>query len=587
MRTLKLLRPDAWRAAPPSHGNEKFGALHPWLTSRGSLTARIVMHYSNFNLQRIVQRAQRPNIDERRGMNLRENDLAIVREVLLCDGVTPVVFAHSVAARRDLNGTWRGLSRLGARPLAEMLFHDPAVTRLPMEYKKLDRRHPLFRRAQAVAPFAAKEAWARRSVFLKHGRPLLVTEVFLTAMAKEVRPVPARTDAIHAAAGATGAKAAVVQRHKKRNILIVVDSLMKGGLSRVAIDLLNGFKQRGACVGLLVLRPVMDYTFPAPDWQRVYAHNARLSGLARALHRRRLGVFIAEGIAAFEAECGTADLIIAAGENAPRCAARVDHPRLLLSFHSSQLQAIKGENWIGRWRQAFKIARRGLRVQSQLDDKNVHLISDGLAEELTGVLGVRPRSLSVIYNPFDLESIRQLAMQSTPQATAQARPFIIGVGEFNSRKAFDRLIQAFSQCRFTGDLVLVGQGDEESSLRQLADTLGVAARVKFLPFHENHYALLRKAKLLVMTSRSEGFGNVLVEALVLGVPALSIDCPHGPKDILSPFGAQALIPPGRLDLLPARIDELVVHPYAIEAAHVTRFSHEMVLNRYWQLIDTL
>ena len=587
MRTVKLLRPDAWRAAPPSHGNEKFGALHPWLTSRGSLTARIVMHYSNFNLQRVAQRAQRPNIDERRGLYLREHELAIVREVLLRDGEKPLVFAHSVAVRRDLTGNWRGLSRLGARPLAEMLFRDPAVMRLPLEYKKLDRRHPLFRRAQAVAPFEAKEVWARRSVFLKHGRPLLVTEVFLTPMAKKERLVPMRTDAIHAAAGGAGAKAAVVDARKKRNILIVVDSLMKGGLARVAIDLLAGFKQHGACVGLLVLRPVMDYSFPAPDWQRVHAQSGSLSGLGRALHRRRLGVFIAEGIAAFEAECGTADLIIAAGENAPRCAARIEHPRLLLSFHSSQLQAIKGENWIGRWRQAFKIARRRLRAQSLLDNKNVHLISDGLAQELTGVLGVRPRSLSVIYNPFDLEGIRQLAMQATPQATAQVRPFIIGVGEFNSRKAFDRLIQAFSQCRFDGDLVLIGQGEEESSLRRLADKLGVAAKVKFLPFHENHYALLRKASLLVMTSRSEGFGNVLVEAMVLGVPALSIDCPHGPKDILSPFGAQALVPPDRIDLLPARIDELVVHPYAIEAEHVTRFSHEIVLNRYWQLIDTL
>ena len=379
----------------------------------------------------------------------------------------------------------------------------------------------------------------------------------------------------------------VVDGREKRNILIVVDSLMKGGLSRVAIDLLAGFKQRGACVGLLVLRPVMDYAFPAPDWQRVHAQSGSLSGLGRALHRRRLGVFIAEGIAAYEAECGAADLIIAAGENAPRCAARVKHPRLVLSFHSSQLQAIKGENWIGRWRYALKIARRRLRVKSLLDDKNVHLISDGLAHELTGVLGVHPRSLSVIYNPFDVEGIRQLATQATPQAIAQERPFIIGIGEFNPRKAFDQLIQAFSQCRFTGDLVLVGQGEDESSLRQLADKLGVAVRVKFLPFHENHYALLRKAKLLVMTSRSEGFGNVLVEALVLGVPALGIDCPHGPKDILSPFDALALVAPDRVDLLPARIDELIARPYAIEAQHVARFSHEAVLNRYWQLIDTL
>ena len=184
MRTLRLLRPDAWQAAPPSHGDPLFGSLHPWLTSRGSLTSRIVARFDHFNLRRLRQGAQLPHVDECRALGLRQREHAIVREVLLRDGETPLVFAHSVVARRDLTGVWRGLSRLGARPLAEMLFHDQAVTRLPMEYRKIDARHPLYRRAAAVTPVAARTLWARRSVFLKHGRPLLVSEVFLTVMTR-------------------------------------------------------------------------------------------------------------------------------------------------------------------------------------------------------------------------------------------------------------------------------------------------------------------------------------------------------------------------------------------------------------------
>ena len=182
MRTLRLLRPDAWRSAPPSHGDAQFGQLHPWLTSRGSLTSRLVAKVGQFNLLRVMQRVQLPNVDERRELGLRDREFAIVREVLLRDGATPRVFAHSLVARRDLRGVWRGLSRLGGRPLAEMLFHDAAVVRLPMEYRKIDARHPLYRRAQEVAPFQATSIWARRSVFLKRGRPLLVTEVFLTSV---------------------------------------------------------------------------------------------------------------------------------------------------------------------------------------------------------------------------------------------------------------------------------------------------------------------------------------------------------------------------------------------------------------------
>ena len=178
MRTLRLLKPDAWRSAPPPHPHP----LHTWLTSRDSLTSRIKAHVGNFNLVRLKQIVQRPNIDERRELGLRIGELAVVREVLLRDGDRVLVFAHSVVARRDLVGVWRGLSRLGTRPLAEMLFNDPTVVRLPMEYRKIDSRHPLYRRAQQVTAFSAAALWARRSVFLKHGRALLVTEVFLTTM---------------------------------------------------------------------------------------------------------------------------------------------------------------------------------------------------------------------------------------------------------------------------------------------------------------------------------------------------------------------------------------------------------------------
>jgi chorismate--pyruvate lyase len=177
MRTLRLTRIDAWRDKPPSYPH----ALRRWLTDRGSLTARIVDRFPDFNLLRLRQTYQYPHRDERRHLDFRESELAVVREVLLKSGNTPLVFAHSIVARRDLAGAWRGLSRLGSRPLAEMLFHDPTVARLPMEYRRIDARHALYRRAQEVAPFTAHTLWARRSVFLKRDRPLLVTEVFLPA----------------------------------------------------------------------------------------------------------------------------------------------------------------------------------------------------------------------------------------------------------------------------------------------------------------------------------------------------------------------------------------------------------------------
>jgi chorismate--pyruvate lyase len=173
MRTVKLTQPDAWRQMPPT------GSLRPWITDRGSLTARIMAHIDDFNLVRLKQLRAKPWRDEFRALGLRGGACAITREVLLRDGTKPLVFAHTVAHPRDLRGAWRGLSRLGARPLAEMLFHDPGISRRPMEYRKIDPRHALYRRAVEVSHIEAATLWARRSVFLKRGRPLLVTEVFL------------------------------------------------------------------------------------------------------------------------------------------------------------------------------------------------------------------------------------------------------------------------------------------------------------------------------------------------------------------------------------------------------------------------
>jgi chorismate lyase len=179
MRTVKLTQPDAWRQMPPT------GALRPWITDRGSLTARIIAHFADFNLQRLGQQRATPNEDERRVLGLRHGEEAIVREVLLKSAVTTLVFAHTAVNPHDLRGAWRGLSRLGARPLAEMLFHDPTVTRMAMEYKRLPAQHALMRRLDELHlrdQRSASAIWARRSVFLKNAKPLLVTEVFMPAI---------------------------------------------------------------------------------------------------------------------------------------------------------------------------------------------------------------------------------------------------------------------------------------------------------------------------------------------------------------------------------------------------------------------
>lgn len=162
-----------------------------WLRDQGSLTLRLQRRCGQFRVRRLRQGLARPNPDETRVLRLRAGQQALVREVLLLCGDEALVFAHSVIPTPGLRGAWRGLSRLGHKPLGAALFADPLVQRHPLTSRRLDQRHPLYRALAAHSPVLPRQLWARRSLFVLEGQPLLVTEVFLPAALDLPRPMPA------------------------------------------------------------------------------------------------------------------------------------------------------------------------------------------------------------------------------------------------------------------------------------------------------------------------------------------------------------------------------------------------------------
>lgn len=173
-------RDTRWPRRPPCSAARFRG----WLTDRGSLTGRIQARCPAFSVKVVFQGLRRINRDE---SFLRPDGigrLALVREVYLLCRRTPVVFAHSVIDPRALRGAWRRLARFGSRPLGAALFADPRVRRYPLRQKKLSRHHELYRRACAALRARPAHLWARRSLFMLHKSPILVTEVFLPGILK-------------------------------------------------------------------------------------------------------------------------------------------------------------------------------------------------------------------------------------------------------------------------------------------------------------------------------------------------------------------------------------------------------------------
>lgn len=142
-------------------------------------------------------------------------------------------------------------------------------------------------------------------------------------------------------------------------------------------------------------------------------------------------------------------------------------------------------------------------------------------------LGVRA-TVAVIPNP----------VAEVPESGATRRTVVLGVGRFEPQKGFDLLLRAFARARPTlgpaWRLRLVGAGPDDSELRALAGTLGVADAVEW-PGRVSHVAAeYDAASVFVLASRFEGFPNALAEAMAAGTACIATDCPTGPRDLITP-----------------------------------------------------
>ena len=140
----------------------------------------------------------------------------------------------------------------------------------------------------------------------------------------------------------------------------------------------------------------------------------------------------------------------------------------------------------------------------------------------------------VIYNPYDIEKIEQLSKENVSYIIDRKKS-IITVGSLGKRKNHSLLINAFSKIDDEEyKLYILGKGEEEDNLKNLVKELKLQDKVIFIGFDNNPYKYLAKCGIFVLSSNSEGFPNVLAEAMVCGCSVISTDCLSGPREILVP-----------------------------------------------------
>nr|BAL55462.1 glycosyl transferase family 1 [uncultured Acetothermia bacterium] len=318
-------------------------------------------------------------------------------------------------------------------------------------------------------------------------------------------------------------------------ITFFIPHLYVGGAERVTVSLIKGLVARGEPVDLVLInRGTGAFEKEIPKECRIIDLDARraltaLPSLVRYLKDERPEVLITAGT-----HVSIAALIA----------------RLL---SRSKIPVIVTEHTI--FSLAFPFAERRFTskllpfLMRRLYPTATYIVgvSQGVVEDLRKILGMGPEKFRVIYNAIVDEALLRKAEEpfAHPFFREGEPPVILAVGRLHVSKDYPTLLRAFALIRrkVHARLLILGDGEKRKELEELARTLSISEDLSMPGFVDNPYPYIAHAAVLVLSSRWEALSTVLVEALALGTPIVSTDCPTGPREILKQEEFGLLVPP--------------------------------------------
>ena len=162
--------------------------------------------------------------------------------------------------------------------------------------------------------------------------------------------------------------------------------------------------------------------------------------------------------------------------------------------------------------------------------------SRGVSDDLMQHFGVRENAIKVVHNPIDVAALTNASAEPLEPTDEHEwnHPAIVSAGRLAEAKNYPLLIDAMVLLRRrvpAARLFILGQGDQELQLRQQIASLGLSDAVRLCGFQRNPWKYIARADVFALTSRYEGFGNVLIEAMACGVPVVVTSSP-GPLEIV-------------------------------------------------------
>ena len=219
-------------------------------------------------------------------------------------------------------------------------------------------------------------------------------------------------------------------------------------------------------------------------------------------------------------------------------------------------------------------------------------LSEGVRAELIADYALAPGSVVTIHNPVAFDALAEQAKNAHALPIEKDGVWIMGVGRLIRQKGFDRLIRAVAALKRPDvRLVLIGEGPDREALTAQARDLGVTLIMPGFVRDPVHW--LAQADLFVLSSRWEGFGHVIVEAMAAGAPVIAFDCPHGPRDIIRDRETGLLVADGDEAALTKAMAELLNDRMLARrlsesaAKDAARFSSAHIADQYLKLFSSL
>lgn len=361
----------------------------------------------------------------------------------------------------------------------------------------------------------------------------------------------------------------------KRHIVIVIDTLSGGGAEVVMLRLASTLNTMGHDVALIVINPIISHQMP---------ENINITFVNPAGTKRGIKYFYyrrtAKALQKMLDELSKNQPIHAVLSNLPETDRITRHLKRFPVFHCIHSSFYQSQ--VKNKKSPFKRWLKKKRLQNLYNDKHLIFVSAGAQADLEQNVGVKSASSHVIYNPFPINTIQFLA----DQHSVQYQDYFIHVGRFNAVKRHDKLLKIYAESGVANPLLLMGEGSNKQvdDINNLIRKHGLTDRVIVTGFKQNPFPYIRNALALLLTSEFEGLSNVIIEALICGTPAVSFDCPSGPKEILKGDLHEFLIPFDNAEAFAAKIQELSQMPRRVspESAQINRFEATLIAKQYIQ-----